>query len=244
MERFISNPVRKERFAKHLWPTVTAPKDVDECWVVLEFLAAAESLPDEPPRKLSPPRPDLACVITGQTRLFELGEVLQSELAEGFAYSAKQSERKAEAAARGDEATAASIQTADFRKYKAHEALDRMLRKKLSTAYQTEERPADLIMYYDRQFPWAPFWYLRQWADELARLIGASSFQNVWLFSLQDQAVMGRLRLAQGNLHMTFDHRFDFDPTAPFEALIPGAGDQPDEIRSFVPVIVPAARNR
>src|ERR1700756_1018045 len=94
--------VRKERFPAHLWPTASNPRDIDESWILLEFLQAVGTVPQKAPRKLVPPMPDLECNIAGERRLFELGEVLESQLAEGLAHSLKQSRLKGEALRRGD----------------------------------------------------------------------------------------------------------------------------------------------
>ncbi len=40
-----------------------------------------------------------------------------------------------------------------------------------------------------------------------------------------------------GDLQMFFDWQFHFDARAPFEALVAGGGEVPDEVKQFVPVL-------
>jgi hypothetical protein len=244
--RFISTidhhpEVRKERFPPHLWPSETSEKDLDECWILLEFLTAAGIHPDSAPRKLAVPMPDLECVIKGQQTFFELGEILESDLAEGLAFSGKQSNKKAGALAAGDLDTANSIPTAGFRSYPANAALDRMLQRKLRNKYPTQDLPTHLVLFYDCQPPWGPFDYLLQMPDELASLIARSSFQTVWIFYLPAMAVIGRLDVLDEILEARFDWSFHFDSTEPIE-LPPADGDF--ETRRFAPILVPARRSR
>jgi hypothetical protein len=209
---------------------------------LLEFLQAVGTLPEKAPRKLVPPMPDLECNIAGERRLFELGEVLESQLAEGLAHSLKQSRLKAEALRRGDIDKAASIRTIGGRRYAAHACLERILREKLGRPYQSEGARIELLLFYDRQEPWGPFDYMLGWECELADLLTASVFKTVWLFSLPTQAVIGSLRRRTCGMQTTFDWTFHFDPSAAFEAMIPGGGEGPDEIGLFTPVLVPRKR--
>ncbi|MCX6638183.1 MAG: hypothetical protein NT090_24275 [Acidobacteria bacterium] len=240
--RFISSldqhpEARRQRFPKRLWPGGNDPKDVAESWIVIEFTSAAGLRLDNAPTKLQPPMPDFECIIHGERLLFELGEMLQSNLAEGVAYSAKQSHKKMEAISRGDIETANSIQTAGSRSFPANASLERMLRQKLTKTYKTEGLPSHLLLFYDQQVPLGPFDYVLQWQQKIAGLIAGSVFQRVWIFELGSRTVIGYLEAAyDGTLRVLFDWRFHFDFRAPFEALVPGCGDRPDEVRRFVPV--------
>ena len=248
--RFISSldqhpEVRRQRFPEHLWPKGNNPKDVDEGWIFLEFTNAAGLRPDTAPTKLQPPMPDLECLVDDKRMLFELGEVLQSDLAEGVAYSGKQSRKKVEALAKGDNATANSIQTAGFRSFPGNASLERILRQKLAKRYETRGLPSHLLLFYDQQTPWGPFDYLIPWQDEIASLIACSVFERVWIFSLRSAILIGYLEASRyGTLRMVFDWQFHFDCCAPFEALVPGGGEKPDKIRRFVPVLARTSARR
>jgi hypothetical protein len=237
--------VRRQRFSAHLWPHGEHPKDVDEGWIVLEFMNAIGVQPDAAPTKLQPPSPDIACVIDGDRILFELGEILDTDLGAGVVHSGQQAHKKSEAIARGDHATANTIRTAGFRSFPANASLERMLRQKLAKAYETSGHTSHLLLFYDQQTPWGPFDYLLQWQDELAHLIGASVFQRVWIFHLPAATPIGYLEAAaDGTLRAHFDWRFHFDFRAPFDALVPGGGEKPDEICRFVPVLTGAGQSR
>jgi len=230
--------VRKERFPERLWPRGTDPREVDEGWIFLEFAEAARLRLGEPPRHLQYPFPDLQCMINGKVMLFELGEILESDLGEGVAYSGKQGQKKMEAMARGDTATAASIQTAGMRSFPANASLDRMLRQKLAKQYETGGLPCHLLLFYDQQRPWGPFDYLLQSPMEFAALIRQSVFKRVWVFYLPSATLIGYLEHSHdGTLRTVFDQRFHFDFRAPFRALVPGGGERPDEIKTFVPAL-------
>lgn len=82
-----------------------------------------------------------------------------------------------------------------------------------------------------------PFEYVLQLQEEMAELIAGSVFRRVWIFELGSGTVIGRLEAADDRtLRVFFDCQFHFDFSAPFEALVPGFGGRPDEVRRFVPV--------
>ena len=75
------------------------------------------------------------------------------------------------------------------------------------------------------------------WQKELAKLIAESVFPKVWIFSLPLATLIGYLEAGSDeSLRAIFDWHFHFDPTAPFEALVPGGADEPDAIKRFIPV--------
>jgi hypothetical protein len=235
---FAQHPeARKQRFPEHLWPTRADPQSMAEHWVLVEFLDACRMVPESAPQKLIPPKPDMECTIAGKVVRYELGEVLESDLAEGMNYSGKQSQRKADARARGDEELANSIQTVGGRQYPANAALERILRKKLTKPYLTDDIPTDLVLFYDTQYAWGPFHYLQQWESELATLLARSSFDKIWLFHVPDQAVIGKLQLVGNTLQAVFDHTYHFDPSMPYVALVPNEHGT-DELKYFMPSLI------
>ena len=243
--RFISNLdhhtyERRRRFPQNLWPTAIDAKTVDEWWILLEFLQSVGHPLTQAPVKLSPPRPDFECIISEQTRLFEIGEILDSSLAEGIAHSGKQSHRKMLALSAGKIAEAAAIETAGQRGFIANGSLERILSKKLTKNYDCALKTCDLLLFFDLQTPYGPFEYILERREELASLIALSSFESVWLFHLPTASVMGRMRVApEGDLQVVFDFEFGFDKKTPFECLVPGVGGQPNRIQLFEPVLSP-----
>jgi hypothetical protein len=188
------------------------PKEADEAWIFLEFAAAAGLCIGAAPTKREPPMPDLECVIDDSRVLFELGEILESDLGEGIAYSDRQAHKKMEAMSRGDNAAANAIQTAGYREYPANASLERILRQKLVKRYETNGCPSNLLLFYDQQPPWGPFDYLDQWQNDLATLIAGSVFQRVWIFYLQSATLIGYLESApHGTLRAVFDWQFHLD---------------------------------
>jgi hypothetical protein len=240
--RFISSldqhpEVRKERFPKQLWPLGFSSQDLDEGWIFLEFTQAAKLHLETAPTKAAPPMPDLKCMVNRKLTFFELGEILESDLAEGVAYSVKLARKKAEAITKSGRATGNTIKTDGDRLFSAHGSLARMLRKKLTTDYENRELPCHLLLFYDQQRPWGPFDYLLQSQPELTTLIAGSKFQRVWIFDLPSATVIGFLGARDGALHAIFDWQFHVDISAPFQALVPSGDDRPDEIKQFVPVV-------
>ena len=232
---------RKTRFPANLWPSVTADATtVDEWWILLEFLYSAGFTSEVAPIKLDPPSPDFHCIVAGRSRLFELGEIVNSSLAEGLAYSKSEAKRKLRAVSKGNDSEAESIDTAGRRSFSANGSLERILGKKLKKGYECRGEPCDLLLFFDRQAPYGPFEYLLERRAELASAIAVSSFENIWLFHLPDAKVMGRVSVgATGSLQVSFDHTFRFDKRAPFLTLVPGQGDEPDRMQLFEPVLSP-----
>jgi hypothetical protein len=231
---------RKERFPSYLWPSDLNESALAEWWVLLEFLQASSIPIQTPPKKLNPPGPDFECTIDGRKRLFELGEILDSSLAEGLAHSASEANRKQQARDSGDLELAKSIKTSGFRMMSANGSLERMLRRKLAKEYDCGGIPCDLLLFYDRQTPFGPFEYLLSRSSALFDSLRSSCFENIWLFNLTLAKVMGRARTdSNGHLQVIFDYDFRFDKRARFEALVPGAADELDRIRWFEPVLSP-----
>jgi|SRR5579863_3792932 len=186
--------------------------------------------------------PDLQCVIEEQPRLFELGEILESNLAKGVKHSGRQAEKKMDAIARGDHAAAKAIQTAGFRSFSANASLDRVLRRKLSKTYKTNGLPCDLLLFYGQQKPWGPFDYLLGWRKELAKLIAESVFQKVWIFSLPLATLIGYL---EAGLMRVFERSLigTFTSTQPHRLKPSHREAQTNQRRSSALFLWPRARS-
>jgi hypothetical protein len=241
--RFLSSlaqhpDIRRKRFPAHLWP----PEDVDdqtkdEWWIFLEFIEAARLSIEGAPTKGVP---DFECTIGRERRLFELGEILDSDLASGLAYSGKQSQLKSNTILSGDLAGAGSINTFGRRKISANGALVRMLERKLTAKYVCNDIRCDLLLFYDRQLPYGPFECMLEIETLLLPLLEKSSFEVIWFFNLPSAQVMGRVKTASSRqLSVVFDHEFHFNKSAPFDAVVVGADDDPGRIQRFEPVLAP-----
>lgn len=188
----------QQRFPEHLWPRASDPELTEE--VFLYFAESAGLTLNVAPSKQKPPMPDLECVVDGERMLFEVGEILDSDLAKSTARSAKLAREKMEAISRGDIETAASIQTSGYCEVERYASLERMLRRKLSNKYETAGIPTYLLLFYDQQNPQGqldePLDYIFQRHQEWANLIAGSAFQGVWIFHLPLELVIGYLEVA------------------------------------------------
>lgn len=210
--------VRRQRFPEHLWPRTGIPTDDKEIWIFLEFTLASGLRLDTAPTKEAPPRPDIQCTVKGERIRFELGEILQTSLGEGTAHSVKEAPKKMDALAEGDHAEAQAIRTADYRRFPANAALNRILRQKLAKHYETDGYATHLLLFYDTQTPLAPFSCLLQFETELLELIARSDFQRVWIFRLPSPAVIGYLEVAANRgLRAVFDEQFHPDLKSPLQ---------------------------
>jgi hypothetical protein len=190
----------RQRFPERLWPRRSDPEGVEEGRIFLYFAESAHLSLDSAPTKLKPPMPDLECAIAGERRLFEVGEILATDLAKGADRSAKRARKKMEAISNGDMEAAASIQTWGYFEAERYASLDRILRKKLANKYKTAGAPTHLLLFYDQQSPQGPpeepIDYFLQRHQEWANLIAGSVFQRVWIFHLAKEFVIGYLEVA------------------------------------------------
>jgi hypothetical protein len=144
--------------------------------------------------------PDLECIVDGERMLFEVGEILETGLANGTADSERLARKRMQAISKGDVETANSIQTWGYFEAERYASLERMLRKKLSNKYQTKGLPTYLLLFYDQQNPQGPLDgplnHILQQHQEWAKLITSSAFQRVWIFHLPLELVVGYLEVA------------------------------------------------
>lgn len=187
---------------------------------------------------MPPPRPDFHCFVDGREILIELGEILESTLAQGLRSPGNKQRQRWRAQLQGGQTKANSIVTMGARALPANQSLEKILRQKLANCYETEGVRSELILFYDRQTPYGPVEYLIQWEAEWTELLRASVFDGVWIFHLPSNQVISRLRIADhGTLQVNHDVSFSFDTMAPFDALVPGDEHGSDEIKRFVPAL-------
>jgi len=128
--------------------------------------AAAAKLAYDPgsERNEDPPLPDISCRFGGMPRFYELGEITDEELAQDLSLAAK-------------------TQTDSGGWFDEHDPLIRILRKKASSLYQTGRVPVELILHYDRQYPFMPVEQLQNHeADIVSALIPNGPFSKVWIY--------------------------------------------------------------
>jgi hypothetical protein len=127
------------------------------------------------PNSPYPPPPDIECHFAYGSHFFELGEILQEDIA-------KASSRN----------TCRSIVIPSVPLIRIWDTLQEMLNKKLRKCYDPEARPISLLLYYASG---PSFWeFLRPIIIEKARDIQAifetGTFDNMWLFDVTQREVL------------------------------------------------------
>jgi len=122
-----------------------------------------------------PPPPDLECQFHDGVHFFELGEVVQQDVAKARA---------------GVKERTIAKKLVPLRRI--WDPLEEILTKKLKKDYNLEARPASLLLYYARQ---SPFWRLLRplvlaKAPNIQRIFEPSVFASVWLFDATTNEVL------------------------------------------------------
>ena len=121
-----------------------------------------------------PPLPDISCKIDDAPYFFELGEVTDEELAEQVGIS-KRTQADGDGGFFGEE-----------------KPLLRMVSKKAeSTTYSTGGVPLDLVLHYDKQYPFDPAYYLERYeADIAAAMTPNGPFSRIWIYDSWTKSVL------------------------------------------------------
>src|SRR5665213_799887 len=119
------------------------------------------------PNFSSPPPPDLRCPVAGEMHYFELGEVIQEDLARA---STARTRRR--------------VLEPRIPLTKVWTPLEDIVTKKLRKAYNPAAKPLSLLLYYERD---SPFWdflqpLIQRRDAEIRTLFQASVFDFMWLF--------------------------------------------------------------
>ena len=132
----------------------------------MEFAAAASLCVDPAtPKNENPPMPDISCSIGGQPYLFELGEVTDEALAGEIGRSLR-------TGTDGDGGVVSE-----------EEPLVRMITKKAGSTYETSGVPLDLVLHYEKQYPFAPAEYLEQHEAAIAAAMRPNGpFSRIWIY--------------------------------------------------------------
>jgi hypothetical protein len=140
-------------------------KESGEMKVFLDFVAAARLNVDSgTPKNEKPPLPDISCSIDAKPHLFELGEVTDEDLAANVEKSPRTGAAKDGA-------------------FSEENPLVRMILKKARSTYSTKGVPLDLVLYYERQYPFAPTEYLDWREAEIASALSPTGpFSRIWIY--------------------------------------------------------------
>ena len=149
-------------------------KEVAELSVFSDFSAAAKLGVDPgTPKNEQPPLPDISCRIGGQPYLFELGEITDEALAGQIGRSLRA----------GTDGEGGFLSE--------EEPLVRMIVKKAGSTYQTAGVPVDLLLHYDKQYPFAPANYLELHEEEIASaLVPNGPFSRIWIYDGWNKTVL------------------------------------------------------
>ena len=152
-------------------------KELDEMEIFCTFAEAAR-LNAEPDsmRSEKPPKPDIGCRIAGELTFFELGRIVDENVAKAF-YPAFRSGGVSAATA-----------------YDPLAPLIRMFQGKADSRYDTNGSRVDLVLYFYEQSPdWTPTSeYLNRRLLEIDAMIHKSQFNVVWLFDMWSNSILWR----------------------------------------------------
>jgi hypothetical protein len=160
----------EKRRAYNALPSDTK-KELAEMGAFIGFAQAA-NLAVESPTNEKPPLPDISCKIGGSPYLFELGEITDEGVAENVSKSLRTGEVTGGA-------------------FSEEEPLIRIIRKKAASTYRTDGAPLDLLLHYDKQYPFAPGDYLKRYeADIAAAMIPNGPFSRIWIYDSWTKSIL------------------------------------------------------
>lgn len=165
----------EKRKAYYAIPSATR-KEMAEMNVFTGFATAA-GLDVDPgsAKKEKPPVPDISCAIEGEQQFFELGEVTDEEFAEQIGV-AQRTLTDGEGGFQSEEAP-----------------LVRMILKKAQSTYETAGAPVDLVLHFDKQYPFAPVDHLSSHGAEIATaMVPKGPFSRIWIYNGWDRSIMWR----------------------------------------------------
>ena len=131
------------------------------------------------PNAAAPSLPDIRCLVSGQEHFFELGEVVDEDLARTASVAAKNREHVYGGAV---------SQT---------QPLVRIFLKKCRSRYTVNGRPLHLVLYFSvgHQSPIEPLLFpdIAKWRGRLVERIGKSQFDTVWLYDDWKKRILEKL---------------------------------------------------
>jgi hypothetical protein len=115
----------------------------------------------------------MRCSISGEDCLFELGEVTDEALTGEIGRSLRMG-------ADGDGGVRSE-----------EEPLVRMISKKSQSTYETLGTPVDLVLQYDKQYPFAPVEYLARHELEIEMaLVPKGPFSRIWIYDGWNKTIL------------------------------------------------------
>jgi hypothetical protein len=149
-------------------------KESDEMKVFMEFVAAARLNVDSgSPENAKPPLPDIRCSVGGKPYLFELGEITDEDLAAEIGRSLR------------------TCTDGEGGCLSEEEPLIRMILKKAGSTYKTDGVPLNLVLHYDRQYPFGPAQYLDRHEGEIAiALVPSGPFSRIWIYDGWNKVIL------------------------------------------------------
>jgi hypothetical protein len=168
----ILTPDEKRR-AYYALPSGTR-KEMSEMTAFMGFVEAANPNVDAGSAvNGKPPLPDICCKIGGAPYLFELGEITDEELVREISTSQR------------------TLVDGDGCFLSEPEPLARIIRRKASSTYRTDGVPLDLVLYYDKQYPFAPADYLKECeVDIAAAMVPAGPYSRIWIYASYTKAIL------------------------------------------------------
>jgi hypothetical protein len=151
--------------------TGDAKKEAFELSTFNEFASAAGLLVDSA-ENAKQPQPDIRCRIDGEERWFELGRITDTHLAETISLSWPK------------DPTPFS--------FAQKEPLLRIIEKKAAAHYETNNRPVDLMLYFDHQPPdrTALRRHLEEHAAAVKNCKQGGRFARIWIYDRWSKSVL------------------------------------------------------
>jgi hypothetical protein len=144
-----------------------------EMLVFLSFAPASGlSIDEGSPENREPDYPDILCTISGQKYWFELGRIINKEVA--------------------DKLNPDRRKHADGFSYDQEKPFVELISKKATRNYEAESAPVDLILHFDRRFGTAATveQLCKKHKLHLESLISTGPFKRVWVFDEFEKAVL------------------------------------------------------
>lgn len=174
----IEEPRAKDSKAKKvaLWNSLSSEQkqQTAESLVFISFATATDLLADPFMHdNESPPRPDIRTSIDGQDYYFELGEIVDEDLAKNIARSRK-------------------LGLVSGCRLSQVDPLVKMLKQKCEKKYETDGAPVDLLLYYWRQGPYQTTIdnYLAGTRRDIEESLRKSQFDKIWIYGWESEKVL------------------------------------------------------
>jgi hypothetical protein len=144
------------------------------------------------PNSSMPPPPDLACAIRGEPHFFELGEILQEDIAKAAAGKSKRKSAEPPNSVLVSQLSPSAGVIRSIPLAKIWLTLDEMLVQKLGKRYHPKAKASSLVLYFATSNSFWPA--LRPLVTEkkgwIQEILDPSHFDNVFLFDAREAEVL------------------------------------------------------